>query len=659
MLRNKSSPLLFVKCISSNHSPAKAGGSSLKGLESFYPSTSAMGGGWIAICLLTLFLFNLEAKMIDEMNSPWNLSYSAGDYEITIEENSNKLKYNFGAGSWVQIYRSNFGEISLSRADAISFYFKGGGEENNLKLQIYDINDNVFERNFSNYLEFNNWQRVVVPFRSLSHWEGTGDGVLDKITKIAFVVTPENGNSGSLCIDEIKLLKVNSTNHFLISSFNYGCSPNEAGGNEGPMSYGGDYDPAVKYIKDSYEGQYSLSLSYDFPGWVWCGYWVYLSSGNASGSFNASNFSYLEFFTKSEQPGRKYKVEFVDSSGDKDEINITDYLTEVTTYWQELKIPTTDFLNVNLDNLKQVNFVFDQEPLSGTVYIDKLRFISEDNGEEEFIEKIDSMDEPFRVSGWENYGRDENKGITSTTLGDVSGVEGDAIKLSYEFLRNPAQQDDWVVMERDWGLNFATHTAMKFRYKGNKSCDLEIKLEDKNGTKFQRKFFGITDTNNEWKTLIIFYEDFSPEGSITSNLDLTKIKGIYITLVKRDDAEGEFFLDDIELIKPDDFSKMSKNKLIKELKIDNNPFSPNGDGIKDAAKFSYELLENAKIKLEIYSLNGEKIWNKEKEEKKGSILWDGKDKNGDSVRNGLYFYKFKAKNSQDEDEIIHLICVLR
>ncbi|GAG02378.1 unnamed protein product, partial [marine sediment metagenome] len=119
-----------------------------------------MGGMWIVICLLTLFSFNLEAKMVDAMKSTWTLSYSAGDYEITIEESSNKLEYNFGADSCVQIYRNNFGEISLSLADAMSFYFKGGGEENNLKLQVYNINGDVFERKFSNYLEFNNWQRT-------------------------------------------------------------------------------------------------------------------------------------------------------------------------------------------------------------------------------------------------------------------------------------------------------------------------------------------------------------------------------------------------------------------------------------------------------------------------------------------------------------------
>jgi len=609
------------------------------------------------VFILLLSACAAVAKIVDSMDNPWNLSYPGGNHNVTITEGANKINFDFEGSDWVQIYRNDFDEISLSSSDSISFYFKGFGEDNNLKLQIYDKDGDVFERPFTNYLKFKTWQKCTATFNSFSHWQGTGDGKLNNITKIVFSITPQNDNNGALSIDETELTKLNNSNSFLISSFNYGVPPNEAGGNEGTMSPSGDYDPTISYLTDSYEGQYSLSLGYDFPGWAWCGYWIFLSSGNENGVFDVSSYNYLNFFTKADSTGKKYKIEIVDSSDTKQKIQITDYLSEVTTYFQELKIPTTAFASVDLSSIKQVNIIFDQSPTTGTVYIDWLRFTSGVDSGETTISKIDTMDDAYKVSGWTDYGISEE--AADTSLDTVSGQNGNAIKMSYAFLRSEPEQNDWVALERDWGINLATFTALCFKYKGNKSCDLEVKMEDKDGTTFQRKFYDFTDTNSEWKTITIPFDEFSPvQSGSDSDFALTKLKGIYITLIKREDDEGEFFVDDIEVVNPSTIEESKNTSIIKSLQIDNNPFSPNGDGLKDVAKFTYEFSEKAKAKIEIYTLNGEKIFQtmENAQKSKGTLQWDG---TGEDAKNGIYFFKFIAETSDGEDSVVRVIGVLR
>jgi hypothetical protein len=75
-----------------------------------------------------------------------------------------------------------------------------------------------------------------------------------------------------------------------------------------------------------------------------------------------------------------------------------------------------------------------------------------------------------------------------------------------------------------------------------------------------------------------------------------------------------------------------------------NPFSPNGDGVSDTNKISYQLTANAKIRIRLVSLSGRKIrsWNYEpgvpgkSSTGYNEVEWDGRDEAGNLVNNGLY-----------------------
>ena len=69
-----------------------------------------------------------------------------------------------------------------------------------------------------------------------------------------------------------------------------------------------------------------------------------------------------------------------------------------------------------------------------------------------------------------------------------------------------------------------------------------------------------------------------------------------------------------------------------------NPFSNN-------TQFSFEINESAEIEINIYTLGGRKIRNIDKEFYEAGynfINWDGKDKYGDNIANGVYLYTLKA-----------------
>ena len=71
-----------------------------------------------------------------------------------------------------------------------------------------------------------------------------------------------------------------------------------------------------------------------------------------------------------------------------------------------------------------------------------------------------------------------------------------------------------------------------------------------------------------------------------------------------------------------------------------NPFRNN-------TQFSFEINESAEIEINIYTLGGRKIRNIDREYYEAGynfINWDGKDKYGDNIANGVYLYSLKAFN---------------
>jgi len=320
--------------------------------------------------------------------------------------------------------------------------------------------------------------------------------------------------------------------------------------------------------------------------------------------------------------------------------------------------------------VRQVNIVFDEAPRTGQVYIDNIRFTGPDGSSERPIRVLDDMDEPAAISGWQNYGRDEDKGVTSTSLDTTSGEDGKALQLSYSF--NRGESDDWVVMERDWGRNIAGSDSFRFRYKGTGDANnLELRVRDKNGTVFFKKIYHVTDTSGEWKTATIPYEGLSlltagtySNGDTAEMLDLRKVEAIIFAVSKGDGGSGTLTIDELEVLEVEDFRKGRGDSLIQSIVVPDNPISPNNDGIKDVAIFKFKLARYANVTLKIYDLAGNLVRKIDGGQRapdiENTIDWDAKDNSEKLVRNGIYLYLLEAEDlDKKTDQVKHIIGVIR
>jgi predicted outer membrane repeat protein len=81
-----------------------------------------------------------------------------------------------------------------------------------------------------------------------------------------------------------------------------------------------------------------------------------------------------------------------------------------------------------------------------------------------------------------------------------------------------------------------------------------------------------------------------------------------------------------------------------------NPFNP-------TTTINYSLKENSKVSLNIYNIKGQKVKTLVNElllSGKHSIIWNGRDSNGNRVGSGIYFYKLKTDNFEKTRKMILL-----
>ncbi|MFP6647118.1 MAG: gliding motility-associated C-terminal domain-containing protein [Candidatus Latescibacterota bacterium] len=93
--------------------------------------------------------------------------------------------------------------------------------------------------------------------------------------------------------------------------------------------------------------------------------------------------------------------------------------------------------------------------------------------------------------------------------------------------------------------------------------------------------------------------------------------------------------------------------VVKRVSVEPNPFTPNGDGINDAAQITYDILrvvEQIPVTIEIYDLSGRAVrrWTNDRAVGSFSEAWDGTDDEDNLVPPGLYLMKLTG-NTDDGD----------
>lgn len=626
------------------------------------------------VLIFFLLINSLYGETLFDMKNIWNkVDDSSSTISVSVDQQANKIEYDFKEnGQWVSISKQDFG------GDSFSFYLKGTGSKNNLQLQLYDEDGDIFSKKITGITDFGEWVEIVVPFSSMECWKdiSAGDLALDSanIKKMGIAVNPNEGGQGAVFIDSISRYQLQNSDFLMVSSFDFGSPPNEVGGDEGPWAGGGASDPESDYVRENaYQGAGALSLNYDISGGGYNGYYIFFSTAGETGQRDCSSYDTLRFWTKSDYQGRKYKIKLKDDSA-SDSVQLADYLpgtSGTTTDYQEVVIPKADLAGVDWTKLSEFVIVFNQTPSTGTVYIDSLRFTKGDAEPEGRVALVDSMDSAPAISGWKNYGKESDKGLTDTSLISSTGKQGNAIGLDYSFNRSYADPDDWVVMEREWGMNLAGFNEIQFDIKGEeKNNNLEFKITDKNGTVYWKKLFSVTDTSDKWKTVKIPYKQLSlfekgkdSQGEETTEIDMTAVRKIEYVISRSTGGAGVVYIKNLRAVEKGSIDLTRSKKIIKSLETINNPFSPNGDGHEDSVYFVYTLSEPADVGLNIYDLEGNKIYEYKEftsqTDTEMSIEWKGRDNNNERISNGIYFFQIIAETSTDSDEIKNLVAVFR
>jgi gliding motility-associated-like protein len=73
-------------------------------------------------------------------------------------------------------------------------------------------------------------------------------------------------------------------------------------------------------------------------------------------------------------------------------------------------------------------------------------------------------------------------------------------------------------------------------------------------------------------------------------------------------------------------------------------FTPNNDGVNDEFQIIFENPQDSVISLaKIYDISGAEVSDLKLGLTGDSLLWDGRDRNGDIARGGIYFYQIQVE----------------
>lgn len=629
----------------------------------------------IAVIIIFLLDFCVFAEeVIDKMDSinGWNTSLNNNAEAVLttingVDGKAIDIDYKLKAGSYVLIEKE-FKTIDLSGGDLIKFQVKTSGNKNTLRLIVKDSTNKEYSYS---------WDSLSASSFQWLETDIIKDVPDQKIKFLKFEINSyasgDQRGSGSIYIGPIGLYQTTQTaSTQIVDTF----SDNNDGFNEllGGTAPNFIYTNGTgAQIRTNNQANDYLTLDYNYSSGTATEAFFVLRLTNTSGYLDISEKKYLKFQVWGSTGGEKIGIGLQDSAPNGSEVLLDDYLTGgITTVSQWVEIPLSDFTSPDLTIAKELKIIFTHPSLTLetndiTVYIDNLQFYTPSQIGE-LVKSIDTMDKPLgRSSPWikagSTFSAEENKKDSTINVNIVDTEIGKATKMYYDF-----NDGVWMGMERFFSLNLFAYDAFVFDFKGkDQNNDFEVKFTDDDGTVYKKKFYNFTDTKDKWKNIqILPGKDLVFESSGNNDsLKLTCIEKITFGVIKNAGGEGRVAIDDIKISDYSPKIDTKGKKIIRELKISPNPFSPDQDGFEDEINFVYTLKKEAQITVSLYDLKGNQIHKLESgtpvpADVEHKIQWTGRDYANKIAKNGIYFIKFFAKTMHGEEEDIKsIISVLK
>lgn len=599
-----------------------------------------------------------------------------------------QINYDLTNSSGSSVYiEKKYAGSNLTDGDALGFEYAGDGSSNSIEFKVTDANGATWFKKLVGVTNTGDvWNTYILPLSALDAWV-SGSAALDlsNITKYEFAVSKNDGGAGRAALRNLRLLKKSAATDILSNDCNSGF---DAVANA-PFKWPPDAETPDRlvYTVDSGtpspkgDNYYAMQYAFASPSQtngalVLSNILKTISSNIVVSSMDVTSAGYISFYLRGESGGERMKLGLDSWDGTvstnivRASVNLWSYKA-ITTNWQLYSIPLSDFTGLVKQYVVEQKFEFAQGaganaiPGTGKVYVDDIRFTAaatpetlETRNEVRVIDDMKGISGP--ISSW-GFTQDNN---TDVSWIDGSGVFKDTVLADYSFAKGGL----WIAMYRGAGANILkTSKGLRFKYAGTGAANnLEFKIIDTNKTAYVRRFYGITNTFGAWKTITIPLKEFSPVNTASSaSIDVRSIGSFNFTVSRNMGGTGGFCVADLERIDDPDFQANPNGFAVLEyFKIPDNPISPNGDGSKDKAKFTYALKNSAAIRLEVFNLDGSMAYSYDKDDTadgaEHEVEWAAVDKDNSRVNNGLYLYKFTAKDYDgQEDKIIHVIGVIR
>jgi hypothetical protein len=646
--------------------------------------------------LLASLTLGLEARAdvlfpngdISTSTSGWTSSQDTGSSFLTpleaITDTVNSMtatvlhfKYDLNTGNWVNIQSPAYAATMnmAAQGNAVSFFYKGDGLQNQLKMEVQDTAGHDYA-SVTISSKTSGWVQVTLPLTSFT-WLYGGNQLnpftWDNVSKIGFTVTPGLGGTGSVTIDQVvskTITNVTQPAELVVDEFATVVPPlNDLNSsrNNGYPSSASNSDFHNTTVTASTIAPYSGSTCYliTTPS---TGIFDVLDHNNSTGSpLNVTPYTHLSFYVQAGSTiDFDVTAELKDLANPGAQVKIKDYIDgkiiPVGT-WKQVLIPLTAFANnpVHLDNLGQFSILIPDTAPNYKLYVDRVSFQALTYTTQPDV-KIDSMDTYYLTSSWK-----VNPATgTQLALSTVDGLFGNAMKMQYSFSDPNQVSGQYVNMNRSMGLNVKTDdaNAFQFWYKGTGGNNtIEFKIIDNNQTTFEFKDQKVSNTNNQWKLLTVPYSDFSYFSGSDQIMDFTNLTQMAIALSKGDGGQGDFYLHQVSFTKQAAFqASLPADALINSFQIDNNPFAPQTNSAKSLATFSFVLTDTATVNIKIYDLAGNTVFKTDSvagPRGPWRFTWDGKDQNHTLVRNGLYLYMVTAESKKTTQRVKNIIGVVR
>lgn len=262
---------------------------------------------------------------------------------------------------------------------------------------------------------------------------------------------------------------------------------------------------------------------------------------------------------------------------------------------------------------------------------------------------IDDFEDGLLIKNNLGLANGHSDNVTNELITNSPAGGRQALKIKYD--TTAAWAAWWTTISRD----ISAYKELSFAVKGEKGGNqFSVVFNDSQGAfksiaSGELLPFGVS---GEWQTVLVPLRKF---------LDFRKLDFRSITTLDFVfSGKDTLYLDDIVLIPA--LSVMDKpfgeGSALARLVLDRNIFSPNADGLDDTVSFTLEMKSPGEMSLEIFNLRGGLVRRMSQNGLSAEFIWDGRDKDGRLLNNGLYVYMITARDSSGRTEKVRKLILL-